>query len=91
MPPFIGDGTPAFGQAARQVDEFAGLATSGQTRTEGSGVMSAVVATGAMSLDGYVSGPGESGFDHLFAWSPERGAVDAGSPAAARVDRCAPG
>jgi dihydrofolate reductase len=27
------------------------------------------VYTGAsMSLDGYISGPGESGFDHLFAW-----------------------
>jgi dihydrofolate reductase len=30
--------------------------------------MGAVVASGAMSLDGYVSGPEESGFDHLFAW-----------------------
>ncbi|GIF73728.1 dihydrofolate reductase family protein [Asanoa siamensis] len=27
------------------------------------------VSTGAsMSIDGYVSGPGESGFEHLFAW-----------------------
>ncbi|MBV9805137.1 MAG: dihydrofolate reductase family protein [Solirubrobacterales bacterium] len=30
--------------------------------------MSRVIANAAMSLDGYISGPDESGFDHLFAW-----------------------
>lgn len=30
--------------------------------------MSKVIASGAMSIDGYISGPGESGFEHLFAW-----------------------
>jgi dihydrofolate reductase len=30
--------------------------------------MSKVVTTASVSLDGYISGPGESGFDHLFAW-----------------------
>ena len=30
--------------------------------------MGKVIANGTMSIDGYVSGPGESGFGHLFAW-----------------------
>jgi dihydrofolate reductase len=30
--------------------------------------MSKVYTGASMSLDGYISGPGESGFDHLFAW-----------------------
>lgn len=30
--------------------------------------MGKVVLSASMSLDGYVSGPGESGFEHLFAW-----------------------
>jgi dihydrofolate reductase len=30
--------------------------------------MSKVIASASMSLDGYISGPGESGFEHLFAW-----------------------
>lgn len=30
--------------------------------------MGKVIASGAMSIDGYISGPGESGFEHLFAW-----------------------
>ncbi len=30
--------------------------------------MSKIIAGAAMSLDGFVSGPGESGFEHLFAW-----------------------
>ncbi|ONI70758.1 deaminase [Actinosynnema sp. ALI-1.44] len=31
--------------------------------------MSKVFAGASMSLDGYVAGPGQSGFDHLFAWN----------------------
>ncbi len=27
-----------------------------------------VITSASMSLDGFISGPGESGFDHLFAW-----------------------
>ena len=30
--------------------------------------MTTVYAGGTMSLDGYISGPDESGFDHLFQW-----------------------
>ena len=30
--------------------------------------MSKVFTGASMSLDGYVSGPGETGFEHLFAW-----------------------
>jgi len=30
--------------------------------------MSKVYTGASMSLDGYISGPGESGFDHLFEW-----------------------
>jgi dihydrofolate reductase len=30
--------------------------------------MSKVYTGASMSLDGYISGPGESGFEHLFAW-----------------------
>jgi dihydrofolate reductase len=30
--------------------------------------MSLVITTASMSLDGYIAGPGESGFEHLFAW-----------------------
>ncbi|MGV9664032.1 dihydrofolate reductase family protein [Nocardia niigatensis] len=30
--------------------------------------MSKVVTGASMSLDGYIAGPGESGFEHLFAW-----------------------
>ncbi|MGI5165904.1 dihydrofolate reductase family protein [Spirillospora sp. CA-253888] len=30
--------------------------------------MSKIYTAASMSLDGYISGPGESGFDHLFRW-----------------------
>jgi hypothetical protein len=30
--------------------------------------MSKVFAQASVSLDGYIAGPGESGFEHLFAW-----------------------
>ena len=30
--------------------------------------MTKVYAGGTMSLDGYISGPDESGFEHLFQW-----------------------
>ncbi|GAA0408651.1 dihydrofolate reductase family protein [Microbispora corallina] len=30
--------------------------------------MSKVITTASMSLDGFISGPDESGFEHLFAW-----------------------
>jgi hypothetical protein len=30
--------------------------------------MGKVVAEATVSLDGYVAGPNESGFEHLFAW-----------------------
>lgn len=30
--------------------------------------MGKVVAGATVSLDGYVAGPNESGFEHLFAW-----------------------
>jgi dihydrofolate reductase len=30
--------------------------------------MGSVYAGASMSLDGYISGPGETGFEHLFAW-----------------------
>ncbi|MBL1073796.1 dihydrofolate reductase family protein [Nocardia sp. 2] len=30
--------------------------------------MSKVITGATMSLDGYIAGPGESGFEHLFAW-----------------------
>jgi dihydrofolate reductase len=32
------------------------------------GSKSKVIAGASMSLDGYIAGPGESGFEHLFAW-----------------------
>jgi dihydrofolate reductase len=31
--------------------------------------MSKVVTTASMSLDGYIAGPGQTGFEHLFAWN----------------------
>jgi hypothetical protein len=37
--------------------------------------MSLVMTGASMSLDGYISGPDESGFEHLFAWY-ERGDVE---------------
>ena len=30
--------------------------------------MSKVYTGASMSLDGYIAGPGESGFEHLFKW-----------------------
>jgi dihydrofolate reductase len=30
--------------------------------------MGKTIASASMSLDGYISGPAESGFEHLFAW-----------------------
>jgi hypothetical protein len=30
--------------------------------------MSTVMTGASMSLDGFISGPGETGFEHLFAW-----------------------
>ncbi|MCM6775488.1 dihydrofolate reductase family protein [Nocardia sp. CDC159] len=30
--------------------------------------MSTVITGASMSIDGYIAGPGESGFEHLFAW-----------------------
>ncbi|WP_329097300.1 hypothetical protein OG979_18295 [Actinomadura citrea] len=30
--------------------------------------MAKVITSASMSLDGYISGPGESGFEHLFGW-----------------------
>ncbi|GGT63899.1 dihydrofolate reductase family protein [Actinomadura citrea] len=30
--------------------------------------MTKVITSASMSLDGYISGPGESGFEHLFGW-----------------------
>lgn len=30
--------------------------------------MAKIVTSASMSLDGYISGPGESGFEHLFGW-----------------------
>src|SRR5918996_3601291 len=36
--------------------------------TTRSTTMSKVYTGASMSLDGYISGPGESGFEHLFKW-----------------------
>lgn len=40
--------------------------------------MAKVITSAAMSLDGYISGPGESGFEHLFGWH-QTGDVELGT------------
>jgi dihydrofolate reductase len=46
--------------AVRRVDEIA--------ESEGDDEMSKVITGATMSLDGYIAGPGDSGFDLLFQW-----------------------
>src|SRR5919202_2727869 len=59
-------------EAHRRTDEFPGggafhLRQAGDERNKEPG-MSKVYTGASMSLDGYISGPDETGFDHLFKW-----------------------
>jgi dihydrofolate reductase len=60
----------AVDEAGRKLAERTGAATpDGHLELLSEETSMGKVVTGAsMSLDGYVSGPDESGFDHLFAW-----------------------
>jgi hypothetical protein len=68
-PPIVGSFRSAERMSKPDVEKKACRATYlGTATSQGDSVMGKVITGGTMSLDGYIAGPGESGFDLLFQW-----------------------